>query len=582
MYKKHSLKPKAMLLGTLLLCLNTLLPAQNRYVPPKGWNDISVVRNDEIRLYPNPVKDELKLNVQIPVQGSTCRMYDPLGKALQTQALRSAMYVEVVGPKTSFNTITVTGTPIDFFNGKTINIPVFNLKASYIIGTPSQDGTPSQEYIQIGYNGTIKPRDPLQSSSFRSAKFTDLLKKTGAVPESGVKIETIGDPATTKYAVKIVPDAALPSAAMRSSEAPTSADGQNVLRASTFPGDIKIVYTSPKDQWVNLSMDNYDPVSFSWDGLLTYYNGSFGSLSRQNFYAYFVNSETPGKSDSALSITSGSFMMFAPSLIYYDTDVPGKETFTTINTFPVTDVMVVYIKDGTQDSQTWKALDTAGFTVKEIVGNLSDFVHDTYLKDRLGTAAGKIITYVPPNTNNDPDWQNAKILTDDNWADWRKDYFVNDPAFGAVDSYQNTGAVTTLSMSTANLEPGYYTRYILWRRGYKAADNTIKGVGYVFDSYAADAFAIATPVTIKEKVVTDIKDAVLSKENLVYPNPSRDGIFKLATGSNEIHWTVFDMNGKQILQGNAPLVDLSFCPKGIYLIKVQTGKDIVTAKLIKL
>ena len=68
----------------------------------------------------------------------------------------------------------------------------------------------------------------------------------------------------------------------------------------------------------------------------------------------------------------------------------------------------------------------------------------------------------------------------------------------------------------------------------------------------------------------------------VYPNPSSDGIFQLAINSNEIHWVVFDMKGKQILQGNEPLVNLSACQKGIYLIRVQAGNDVVTAKLVRL
>ena len=79
-----------------------------------------------------------------------------------------------------------------------------------------------------------------------------------------------------------------------------------------------------------------------------------------------------------------------------------------------------------------------------------------------------------------------------------------------------------------------------------------------------------------------IENVNIQNQLLVYPNPSRDGIFQLATNNNDIHWVVFDMNGKQISQGNTALVDLSFCSKGIYMVKVQTGKDIVTAKLVKL
>ena len=125
-----------MLLGTLLLCLNTLLSAQNLYVQTLGagqaqfdlaqkpkitfnarvmtvetptgdqsfaLNEIqglsfvknaqsgaAVVDADRIRLYPNPVKDELELNVQIPTKGLTYRLYDLSGKLIQSKAIRSA------------------------------------------------------------------------------------------------------------------------------------------------------------------------------------------------------------------------------------------------------------------------------------------------------------------------------------------------------------------------------------------------------------------------------------------------------------------------------------------------------------
>jgi len=79
-----------------------------------------------------------------------------------------------------------------------------------------------------------------------------------------------------------------------------------------------------------------------------------------------------------------------------------------------------------------------------------------------------------------------------------------------------------------------------------------------------------------------IEHVTVQNQLMIYPNPSHDGIFQLATDSNEMNWVVYDMKGKQISQGNTALVDLSFCQKGIYVIKVQTGKDIVTAKLVKL
>ena len=79
-----------------------------------------------------------------------------------------------------------------------------------------------------------------------------------------------------------------------------------------------------------------------------------------------------------------------------------------------------------------------------------------------------------------------------------------------------------------------------------------------------------------------IESVTVQQQLMIYPNPSRDGIFQLMTDNNDINWVVYDMKGKQISQGNIPVVDLSFQQKGIYVIKVQTGKDIVSAKLVKL
>ena len=81
---------------------------------------------------------------------------------------------------------------------------------------------------------------------------------------------------------------------------------------------------------------------------------------------------------------------------------------------------------------------------------------------------------------------------------------------------------------------------------------------------------------------TGIENVTVQQQLMIYPNPSHDGIFKLATDSNNINWAVYDMKGMQISKGNTPLVDLSFFQKGIYVIKVQTGKNIVTGKLVKL
>ena len=130
---------KIIFLVATVLCLNTLLQAQNLYVQPigageqvsfelaqkpkitfssrsmvietstgrevfalneiqnlsfveqNGSNDIAIIEGDRIRLYPNPVKDELELNIQIPTQGLTYRIYDMSGALIKTEEIVSAI-----------------------------------------------------------------------------------------------------------------------------------------------------------------------------------------------------------------------------------------------------------------------------------------------------------------------------------------------------------------------------------------------------------------------------------------------------------------------------------------------------------
>ena len=68
----------------------------------------------------------------------------------------------------------------------------------------------------------------------------------------------------------------------------------------------------------------------------------------------------------------------------------------------------------------------------------------------------------------------------------------------------------------------------------------------------------------------------------IFPNPSRDGLFQLKTDSNDFSWTVFDMTGKTVLQGNTQQIDLRAHEKGLYVIKILTDKTGYRMKLIKL
>jgi len=81
-------------------------------------------------------------------------------------------------------------------------------------------------------------------------------------------------------------------------------------------------------------------------------------------------------------------------------------------------------------------------------------------------------------------------------------------------------------------------------------------------------------------------DFLLSNsELLIYPNPSK-GIFKLENINQKINNIVItEMTGKQIVNlsflKNIEQIDLSGFRNGIYIIRIQTGEEILTQKIIK-
>ena len=127
--------PKIILFGILVLCLNTVLPAQNLYVQPAGGEaqiafalaempkitfnpntmaiktaagsetfQLSEVQNlsftqtvgiatmvtdPRISLYPNPVTEELILKLQMPTQDMSYRIFDLTGKQLKVESIHS-------------------------------------------------------------------------------------------------------------------------------------------------------------------------------------------------------------------------------------------------------------------------------------------------------------------------------------------------------------------------------------------------------------------------------------------------------------------------------------------------------------
>jgi hypothetical protein len=77
-------------------------------------------------------------------------------------------------------------------------------------------------------------------------------------------------------------------------------------------------------------------------------------------------------------------------------------------------------------------------------------------------------------------------------------------------------------------------------------------------------------------------ETIENREVSVYPNPS-DGIFYLQATSGQLRVT--DISGKtvlkEILTEAAHTIDLSGQAPGVYLLSIQTDKQVVQSKLIK-
>lgn len=86
--------------------------------------------------------------------------------------------------------------------------------------------------------------------------------------------------------------------------------------------------------------------------------------------------------------------------------------------------------------------------------------------------------------------------------------------------------------------------------------------------------------------ITGIK-TLSNKETLqVYPNPTKDSINLILSGNNTktAKAILYDLNGKEILhteiKGNKVTIPLGQIEKGVYLIKVQTEKEVISKKIL--
>ena len=102
---------------------------------------------------------------------------------------------------------------------------------------------------------------------------------------------------------------------------------------------------------------------------------------------------------------------------------------------------------------------------------------------------------------------------------------------------------------------------------------------YLFNQEAGD--------NINNRFVLRFADTALANEEeamsalKVYPNPSKD-VFTLAySGTKEIHYTVFDLTGKKLIEATSQTIDLKGYPTGLYWVEISDGTSLKTLKLIK-
>jgi hypothetical protein len=76
----------------------------------------------------------------------------------------------------------------------------------------------------------------------------------------------------------------------------------------------------------------------------------------------------------------------------------------------------------------------------------------------------------------------------------------------------------------------------------------------------------------------------INNDICIYPNPSR-GKFTIETGTIKSSFEIFNLLGEKIYTSclthhTSKEIDLSEAPKGIYLIKIFSGKEIITRKMV--
>ncbi len=78
---------------------------------------------------------------------------------------------------------------------------------------------------------------------------------------------------------------------------------------------------------------------------------------------------------------------------------------------------------------------------------------------------------------------------------------------------------------------------------------------------------------------------VVSLETHMYPNPVADVLYLTVTGKESFHYSIYNMQGSLVTDGMATQnhtgINVSGLPAGVYLLKVESGKDHFSGRFIK-
>jgi hypothetical protein len=127
------------------------------------------------------------------------------------------------------------------------------------------------------------------------------------------------------------------------------------------------------------------------------------------------------------------------------------------------------------------------------------------------------------------------------------------------------GANTSTIFSNYN-KPGMYTITSMTIGGVSPTVTTVSG------------FSVSPDFCL----VMNTSENELGSELSVYPNPSNEKMFIQADGVNVTEVRLYDIDGRKVLQCSAVQeIDLSALQHGIYLLKIETDKGVLTKKIIK-